>query len=362
MAGGVIMTIRQLMQQLSAEELVTADKQAEIEAILANQQTEANEAQTSTPWYIRVLMGLTAWIGAFFMLFFIMELIRNSDTTMLITGLLLCAAAVALRWRITNSTFFWQLAFVISLAGQVLFVMGVGNLVNDLAPIVLAMIALELLLIAFYRDSLHRFFSTLLIILGLLILLVDFELQEGIHGLIALLAAGTLFLWTNEARWMTQHVHHLTRPISFAFVVGLFALLSASLFAQDEIKLWWLSAIALWVILLAQEYMLLKRYAIAPSSKLALALLGGTSLLLLPAFQTPGILAALSILLLGVQRGNRLLIGLAALFLALFITGFYYQLDITLLSKSFILTSTGLLLFAIRYNLLHQFKSEEATT
>ena len=358
--GGVIMTIRELMEQLSAEQLLAEDKQAEIEAILAKQQTETNETQASTPWYIHVLMGLTAWIGTFFMLFFIMELIGDNNTTMLLTGLLLCAAGVILRWRISHSTFFSQLAFVISLAGQFLFVMGVGNLVNDLTMIILAMIALELLLIVFYRDSVHRFLSTLFIIAGLMLLLVDFERLEGIHGLITLLAAGMLGLWMNETRWIVRGIDHLTRPISFAFVVGLFALLSASLFAEDEIKLWWVSAIALWAILLVQEYILLRHAAMSRFAKLAL--LGGTSFLLLPALQTPGILAALSILLLGVQRGNRLLIGLATLFLATFITGFYYQLDLTLLVKSFILTSTGLLLFAIRYNLLQQFKSEEATT
>lgn len=354
-----MMTIQQLIEQLTAEQLLTADKQAEIEAILANEETEENQAETSTPWYIHVLMGLSAWIGALFMLFFIMAFISDSDIVMLVTGLLLCAAGVALRWRLFRSTFFWQLAFVISLAGQVLFVMSVGNLVNELTIIVLAMIALELLLIVFYRDTLHRFLSTLLIILGLVVLLGDFELLEGIHGLIALLAAGTLFLWMNETQWIIRRVDHLTRPIGFAFVVGLFALLSASLFAEGEIKFWWVSAIALWVILLVQEYILLKPSTMTPSSKFAL--LGGTAFLLLPAFQTPGILAALSILLLGVQRGNRLLLGLAVLFLATFISGFYYQLDLTLLTKSLILISTGLLLFAIRYNFLQQFKSEEAT-
>lgn len=354
-----MMTIQQLIEQLRAEQLLTADKQAEIEAIFADEQTEANEAQTSTPWYIHVLMGLSAWIGALFMLFFLTALISDGDITMLVMGLLLCGAAVALRSRLSHSTFFWQFAFVMSLAGQVLFVISVGNLVDDLTIIVLAMIALELLLIVFYRDALHRFFSTLLIILGLVVLLGDFELLEGIHGLIALLAAGALLLWTNETRWITRRIDHFTRPIGFAFVVGLFALLSASLFAGDEIKWWSLSAMALWAILLVQEYMLLKPSTMTTSSKLAL--LGGSAFLLLPAFQTPGILAALSILLLGVQRGNRLLLGLATLFLATFISGFYYQLDLTLLSKSLILISTGLLLFAIRYNFLQQFKSEEAT-
>ena len=102
-----MMTIQQLMQQLRAEELVTADKQAEIEAILSEQEAGTHQAQTSTPWYIHVLMGLAAWLGASFMLTFLMALISDSDITMLITGLLLCTAGVALRSRLSHYTFFW---------------------------------------------------------------------------------------------------------------------------------------------------------------------------------------------------------------------------------------------------------------
>ena len=98
-----MMTIQQLMQQLRAEELVTADKQAEIEAILSEQEAGTHQAQTSTPWYIHVLMGLAAWLGASFMLTFLMALISDSDITMLITGLLLCTAGVALRSRLLDA-------------------------------------------------------------------------------------------------------------------------------------------------------------------------------------------------------------------------------------------------------------------
>ena len=63
------MTIRQLMEQLTAEQLLAADKQDEIESILANNETKG---ESSTPWYIRVLMGLAAWFAASFMLSFVL--------------------------------------------------------------------------------------------------------------------------------------------------------------------------------------------------------------------------------------------------------------------------------------------------
>jgi uncharacterized membrane protein len=77
-------------------------------------------------------------------------------------------------------------------------------------------------------------------------------------------------------------------------------------------------------------------------------LLGATMLVSLPVLWTPGILAAVIILVLGFQRGNRLLLGLGAVGLAVFLIAFYYHLEITLLVKSLILLGTGLLLLGLR--------------
>lgn len=352
-----MMTIRQVIEQLTQEGLLTAESQVEIETTLANALSEVEE---DTPWYIRLLVGLSAWIAALFLLFFLGELMRDGQISSLITGLMLCGVAITLRKRASASVFLGQLALVISLTGQIFFMMGVSNLSDSTVVVVLAMIVLEVLLIGLYRDLLHRFLSTLLIIGALVLLLWEFELQEGIHGLITLLAAGTLWLSMREVLWITKKLDQFSRPIAFGLLFGLFGLLLLSLFGNPQIKYWWLSALGLWLVLLGQEYLILSSYEIAPSSRLAAGLFGGTLLLLIPSFQTPGILAALMVLLLGFQRGSRLLMGLATIFLTVFIMNFYYELELTLLVKSFVLMGTGLLIFGLRYGLLYQFSKEEA--
>jgi uncharacterized membrane protein len=249
---------------------------------------------------------------------------------------------------------------VISLTGQIFFMMGVSNLSDSTVVVALAMIVLEVLLIGFYHDLLHRFLSTLFIIGALVVLLWEIELQEGIHGLITLLAAGTLWLSMREVLWITKKLDQFSRPIAFGLVFGLFGLLLLSFFGNPEVKYWWLSALGLWLVLLGQEYLILRSYEIAPSESTAAGLFGGTLLLLIPSFQTPGILGALIVLLLGFQRGSRLLMGLATIFLTVFIMNFYYELELTLLVKSFVLMGTGLLIFGLRYGLLYQFSKEEA--
>lgn len=349
------MTIRQVIEQLTLEGLLTAD-QAEVETTLTNGLSGVEE---DTPWYIRLLIGLTAWIGAVFLLFFIFDLFSEGDISAIITGLIFCGVASGVRWQASTSVFLGQVALVISLAGQILFMIGVGNLSDSIVVMALAAIILEILLIGFYHDLLHRFLSTLIIVGALLALLWDFELQEGVHGLMTLLAAGTVWLWMSEAQWITNKLDQFSRPIAFGFVFGLFGLLLLSVFDEPEIKYWWLSALGLWLVLLGQAYLILRHYEIAPTSKVGASLLGGTLLLLLPSFQTPGILGALMVLLLGFQRGNRLLMGLATLFLTVFIMRFYYLLDLTLLMKSLLLILTGLLIFTLRYLLLSLFSQQE---
>jgi uncharacterized membrane protein len=84
-------------------------------------------------------------------------------------------------------------------------------------------------------------------------------------------------------------------------------------------------------------------------------------LLAIPAHQTPGILAAIIVLTVGFWRGNLLLMGLATAFLAGFLTAYYYNLDFTLLVKSFILMGTGVLLLALRLAWLRLVVTNEET-
>ena len=61
------------------------------------------------------------------------------------------------------------------------------------------------------------------------------------------------------------------------------------------------------------------------------------------------ILAAVIALLLGYWRANTLLMGLATVFLLFFLGAYYYNLDITLLNKSYILMGTGAVLLVVRF-------------
>ena len=51
-------------------------------------------------------------------------------------------------------------------------------------------------------------------------------------------------------------------------------------------------------------------------------------------------------LVVGFHRANRLIMGISIAFLVVFLSAFYYNLDITLINKSYILLGTGAILIA----------------
>ena len=111
---------------------------------------------------------------------------------------------------------------------------------------------------------------------------------------------------------------------------------------------WWITTVGLWVLLALVMVRIAGSLGHGWKSRPVLMLLAGVGVLAVTAHNSPGILGALLVLGLGYQRRDRLLSGLAVLFLAVFLSAYYYHLELTLLEKSAALAASGavLLLFA----------------
>ena len=111
----------------------------------------------------------------------------------------------------------------------------------------------------------------------------------------------------------------------------------------------WIPATSvLTVLLLLLEYRLLSFHDALHEKRLVSIVFGGTLVLALAALKAPGIMAALFVLALGYHRGNRVMIGAACAFLAMFLSAYYYTLEITLLAKSYTLLAVGATLLVLR--------------
>jgi hypothetical protein len=316
----------------------------------------AEAAAPGTPWFVRALVGVSAWLAALLLIiFFSMARIVTSKESALVAGLLLLAGAVWLR-RAALGDFARQLALAASLAAQALVIGAFGGYGHSMAVAAAAAIVLQALLIQLYPDKLHRLLSVLIAVGGARVLLVEWQVPGAVHGLTAALSTGIVAWWWSEAHLTAGRMADAFRPLGFGLVLALFALLLPSTLPpglQHELRLLayphpWLSALAAGAVLLVLVWRLLAEAGLSRAGVTALAVYGTILLFMVPALQAPGLPAVLLVLLLGFRRGERLLMGLALAFFAVFLGAYYYHLPVSLLAKSLTLAGSGLVLLVAR--------------
>lgn len=332
----------------------------------------------NSPWYIKGLVGIAAWIAALFIGVFLgltgWWAIPNA---MLQLGIILTVGAIVLKRLLPRSIFWGQLTFAAILTGQGLlisdfywrsfsdeltwfgFITVVDVWYKGMGATALFVIVLELFIFALYPDALHRMLSIFAITTAVLVLIYIHEQPDWIHGVTFVLALGAVLSWQQELRLLASRWHPFRAPLGYGLALALFGV---CLFSLDDLSLlptqWWLSAVGFTILLLYLVFTLLQELGRPIVSPVGLWALGAVALLLIPAYQTPGILAAIIVLLLSHWRHNGLLMGLATVFLLFFLGVYYYYLDITLLNKSYILMGTGAILLVLRF-LFHQVAGQQ---
>jgi hypothetical protein len=341
-------SLRIVIEELITQNLLKSGDQAKIADSL-NSSTD----EPDTPWFVNVLIGLSAWIAIIPFIGFLAAMdLLESPLSAIVLGILLIIGTVVLHIFSKKSLFINQLTLALNLTGQILFIFGIGGKTKNVAIAALAAWFLEILLISFYRDGIIRFLGVIFATIAAIVLLYDFKLYQGIHALIVLLAAGAVWYWIAEANHLTNEIMaSLYKPLGYGFVVALQTILLFSILEAKDIPIvtWWYSTIGLVVVLLLLEYHLLYVNNRPISSKESMAIIIGSLIVALLLYQSPGIIAAIIVLLLGFQRGNRVLMGLSLIFLTVFFVAFYYHLNITLLMKSMTLMSAGLVLLMLRF-------------
>lgn len=353
----------QLTQQTLLDELVAQHRMLPEAKALVADALITQKPETPTPWFVTALIAVSAWLSVipFIAFFFALEIIKSLDSIMAV-GFLLIVGTVLLHRFNRNGLFFEQLLLALNFTGQVMFIVGIG-LDKDVITAALAAWFLEIVLISVYRDNILRFIAVLIATLAAFVLLYQFDIPEGIHLLIVLLAMGAAWYWMAESRHLTDSMMKtLYQPLGYGFIVALQIVLLLSILPTSQWVppvTWAYSSWGLTVLLLTVEYYIMRSNNVMVSSPRSSVILGGTSLMALLLYQSPGIIASIIVLSLGFQRGNRVLMGLALVFLTVFLTAFYYYLNITLLIKSVTLISTGLVLLILRLVLKLVFPQHE---
>jgi len=314
-----------------------------------------------SPWYVRLMLGAAGWIGALFLLGFVgagLAFVFERAPIAMVAGLVACAGAYAIFRAGRASVLAGQFALAVSLAGQVMFAFGVfGVLDRPGAAGWLVIAAFEAALALAMANSVHRVWSAFAAVAALSAAMSSLGVHQLVPGATAVAFA---IVWLNEFEWSPHGT--IARPIGYGLAAGLLQVDAQILWGELGTLIgargaepWahglgrWIGAALVGLAFVYAVWRLLEREGVPPASRAGGGLLAASALLMIASLPAPGVPAALLVVLLAFANGNRPLLGLGLLGLAGYLSHYYYQLQTTLLVKSVVLATTGLLLLAIRY-------------
>lgn len=328
------------------------------------------------PWYVRTMLAIAGWFGALFLLgavFSVIGLWLESALTAGVLGLVSCLMAVLIYRMAKLNDFMAQFAFAVSLVGQSLLVFSIlseldvfeggDSLAERFHVLSIITVLLQTLLFFFISNYLHRMWSALLVTVSLMYLMNLYGLYP--FTLSILLAAG-IALWLQEFKWVTLG-NKLTTPAYALVFVSLFLLCcetfygSQSYFLRDIFGVKEVSPmmsetvfpLSLGGVLVGLVLVLLKRSGTSWFTGVGFAAILFSVLVAGLGLYVPGVTVGIVLVLMGFAHSNRVLIGSGLVTLVVFVFQFYYQLDLTLLSKSGLLVASGFGLWLIRYVMLY---------
>jgi hypothetical protein len=318
-----------------------------------------DDESIQVPWYVRALTGIAGWIAAGFLLAFIGVFLGSfdSNTTQIIAGLVLIAAAYGLLLRTAKHAFASQFAIAMSLAGQALVWMGIEpDLRNS---------HLEWLVIAAFQAGLALVLPNFVLRVwcagAAALAMAMFLFAAGAYFLsIGVLAAATALVWQSEFTW--PRVNATIRAIGYGLTLALIVL-QATIFFIASVDGWmahrlnrmlgwapqWLGWLLPGVVLIAVVWQLHARKSSGDNEKNTAVAVLAAALVTAASFKAPGIATGLMLVFLGYSHANRSLVGLGLIALLSYLSAYYYLLETTLLMKSLTLAVTGAVLIGVRF-------------
>jgi len=318
-----------------------------------------NSPASDLPWYIRAMQGFAGWIAAFFILAFLVTIFTwlfrmESGIVLIVLGLMGNIIAYTIFRASQHKEFLHQLALVFNLCGQLMVAWGVYEAFDSFQTgFFLILFIYQLLLVVVLPDFLSRFLSTWFSMLALFLGLSKMGIFDVSPVLVSLLF---VVVWMNDHKWLKRK--SIWEPIGYGLALALLQFNTQVLLGQGF--RWWLSmqepswfdhysawfnqivVVGIFIGILAS---IVKQYGIKLQSKMGALIIAGEVLLIVMSYYVFGVSSALFLLLVGFIKQRRLLVALGIVSLIGFLSWYYYNLDLTLLTKSIILMNFGICFF-----------------
>ena len=307
-------------------------------------------ADRDQPWYMEMFLAiagvLTAILGSFFFGSFVALIVGFDDEAVFgVLGVVIFGLSIFLR-RKTGSPYVQHMLNTMIIVGGFLAAFGFADILRDFDAIVVLLLVLSLLVLTLVRDRILEFLSAAAIItlIGVEAYHLKLPMVETIVLLIATCvgivlltrpigtrlykAAGTAFLMAPAILGIA--LVHMQRWDSLA---------DTSRFSDD-----WLARIISLVLLLGSVAYLNRGQALSQFKPPLPALI---PLVIAAAFVPLGGASALLLILTGYVLGSRTLAIIGTLLQIYFLTMFYYDLSLDLLTKSIVLFVSGLVFLGV---------------
>jgi uncharacterized membrane protein len=345
-------------------EIIRADQGESFEADTAEIQKafqlEDSAFSNLTIKVLSVLGGVLA--GAFLTGSLFIAGIGNIPSAMIITGLIFTSCSIFASKYISNLTLD-TLSITLYFVGVLMIGVGFEDVFrsNELLPFILIAVAIATLF--FSENFMLVFFGTLLFHGALIYYFEDRRSQLLLQLPIILCCFTLLWLTFVEARIITysKKANTIYKPLQAGFFVAFAAELlfigeyGASYFTKYA-YLFLSVAIGIAILLLLYRVMQSIQY-ISVRSRLIVYVLALA--VIIPTIYAPYIGGALLLMVLTFHYGFKSQMVISILLLIYGTSRFYYNMNISLLNKSFILFSTGLIITLVWYYFTRQNNSNE---
>lgn len=270
--------------------------------------------------------------------------IYESELGMLLLGSILMVLSLLLNIKFDT--------LIIDTFGASIYVLGIVLVIFGLASfdmhedlITLLVISIALCTLFIVQNYIVSFISVLIIASCFLVLIFSNDLFELLHFYLTFYALALAYCFFNEPLFLTSgtKMSKIYGPLRigliFSLLFGLIAIGNYRLAPLSQ-NINWISSLVIIVIILYLVGSIAKTLGV-DSKKTKIWIYTLTGLTLLPTLFAPSISGALLIVLLSFRVHHKTGLGIGVVALIYFVVQYYYDLNLTLLVKSILLFSSG---------------------
>lgn len=318
------------------------------EAAIAAAYQQEDGKQSLAIKILSVFGGIMASLA--FLGFLLIAGLYKSDMAMIVSGIIFIAGSVLINKKY-DKIIIDTVSVSAYIIGFILLGYGCANLKMHENAICTIFIILALASLVFVRNYILSFVSVLIICGSILTIILSNNAYNLIHGYVSALAMAATGMYLKEASIITAknflaRIYNPARTgLILSFTTGL-ALLGIRGMLPLNTDYIWLSSIfiiALIVYLMSALFQTLN----ITTTQHKILIYTITLLTLLPTILSPAISGALLIMQLSFRVNHKTGLVLGIISFIYFISQYYYDLNFTLLTKSILLFSTGVLFIAL---------------